>query len=269
MTPQSDSQNTTSKQRKRRTPARSAVSAEIAVLSDIHSNLHALEAVLAECKRRKINRFVCLGDIVGYGARPAECLKLIRSLKCPTVIGNHDFYVAHEETCGDLNEYAQAGVEYSISHVNAAAKKWLRDLPEVIIADTVTLVHSSLPEPLDWEYIFDSGDARQTMLAQSTPICFYGHTHVPKLFVQSGAPTPEIAGEVKFRLSREGRYLINPGSVGQPRGEGDPRARFAVFHPGEMTVEFVKVEYDVEAAAEAIREAGLPEFLAERLMAGV
>lgn len=269
MTSTSASRDSVLKQREQRISAVSRVSAKIAVLSDIHSNLHALEAVIAECKRRKINRFVCLGDIVGYGARPAECLKLIRSLKCPTVIGNHDFYVAHEGTCGDLNEYAQAGVEYSISHLSTAAKKWLGDLPEIIIADTVTLVHASLPEPLDWDYIFDGEDARQTMLAQTTPLCFYGHTHVPKLFVQSGAPTPEALGGSKFRLSREGRYLINPGSVGQPRGGGDPRARFAVFHPAEMTVEFVQVEYDVEGAAEAIREAGLPEFLAERLVMGV
>ncbi|MEA3212230.1 MAG: hypothetical protein QOE70_5287 [Chthoniobacter sp.] len=241
---------------------------EVAILSDIHSNLHALRAVLAECERRKIPRFCCLGDIVGYGAHPAECLKLVRSLKCPTVIGNHDFYAACGKWGDDLSDLAQAGVEYSIRKLTRAARQWLGDLPEVFTADTFTLVHASLHDPLSWEYIVSSEQARPSLLLQETPLCFYGHTHRPKLFVGGGSP-PEMLAEGKFQFRRDGRYLINPGSVGQPRGEGDPRAQFVIFNPAELAVQFVKVEYDVQGAASAILAAGLPPYLADRLLAGV
>ena len=240
----------------------------IAILSDIHSNRHALEAVLTECERRKITRFVCLGDIVGYGAHPAECLKLVRTLKCPTVIGNHDYYVAAGKWSDDLSEPAQAGVEYSIRNLNIAARRWLKNLPEIFTTETFTLVHASLQNPLAWEYILSSQAARPTLLLQETPLCFYGHTHRPKLFI-GGGPQPEMVADGVFQFDRNGRYLINPGSVGQPRGDGDPRARMAIFNPAELTVEFVKVEYDTLGAAKAILDAGLPPYLAERLIAGV
>lgn len=240
----------------------------IAVLSDIHSNLHALMAVLEACKGRGINRFWCLGDIVGYGAYPAECLKLIRALDCVTVLGNHDCYVAGGGGAHDLNDLAIAGIEFSKKALTPAARKWLRERPEVVTGETFTLVHSSLPEPLEWDYIFSSADARPTLLAQTTPVCFYGHTHFPKLFVGGHSPPPEQVSERKYRFDRAGRALLNPGSVGQPRNE-DPRAQFIIFDPLEMTAEFVQVEYDVAGAAGAILAAGLPEFLGERLLAGI
>ena len=160
-------------------------SPEIAVLSDIHSNLHALYSVLEECKARKITRFLCLGDIVGYGAYPAECLKLVRSLRCPTVIGNHDFYAGSGKLDDALSEGARIGLEYSKKQLSASARKWLRELPETVKTESFTIVHASLEEPLEWHYILDSSEARLSLVMQETPVCFFGHTHVPKLFAGS------------------------------------------------------------------------------------
>jgi predicted phosphodiesterase len=240
----------------------------IAVLSDIHSNLHALMAVLETCQARGIDRFWCLGDIVGYGAYPAECLKLIRDLDCLTVLGNHDFYVAGNAISPDLNGLALAGVAHSKKALTPAARQWLRRRPEVIAAETFTLVHASLPAPLEWEYIFDPADASSTLAAQNTPVCFHGHTHVPKLFAGGHSPPPERIADRQYRFARAGRALINPGSVGQPRN-GDPRAQFIIFDPLELTAEFMQVEYDIKGAAGAILAAGLPAYLGERLLVGV
>jgi predicted phosphodiesterase len=251
----------------RKRKPRLAPSAEIAVLSDIHSNLQALDAVLAECERRKINRFYCLGDIVGYGANPSECVKRIRALHCETVIGNHDQYVASGNIEQDVNSLARRGLEYSAEKLPANEKKWLLALPEVILAEPATLVHASLNEPLNWHYILDVEEARASLLRQTTPICFYGHTHLTRIYVMPDSPKPKPLTETKFQFPRDGLCLVNPGSVGQPRG-ADPRAHFAVFHPADLTVEFLKVEYDAERAALAILAAGLPSLLAERLLHG-
>jgi predicted phosphodiesterase len=243
-------------------------STEWAVLSDIHSNLHALEAVLTECGRRKISRFLCLGDTVGYAAFPAECLRRIRALKgCRTVLGNHDFYVSRNDVSGDLNTVARAGVQYSIKHLTKSAREWLGALPAVVVEESFTGVHASLEEPLEWDYILTNTDAAVTLHLQATPVCFYGHTHHAKLFA-TGPEKVEQLGDGKFRVNPAGRCLVNPGSVGQPRG-GDPRSQFIVFDSREFTIEFVKLDYDVGAAGDAIISAGLPPYLAERLHYGV
>jgi diadenosine tetraphosphatase ApaH/serine/threonine PP2A family protein phosphatase len=242
-------------------------SAEIAVLSDIHSNLHALRAVVEECSRRKINRFFCLGDIVGYGANPGECVELVRSLHCATVLGNHDQYVATGTVDADVNALAKRGLEYSAEHLSKAAKRWLNSRPASLTLNGVTIVHASLHNPLDWNYLLHPIEARESLEIQTTPICFFGHTHVSKIYASPEGPRPKPIADMLFQFSKEGRSLVNPGSVGQPRG-ADPRAHFAVLNPAELTVEFVKLEYDANGAASAILEAGLPAFLAERLLVG-
>ncbi len=243
------------------------LSAEVAVISDIHSNLQALEAVVAECEKRQINRYFCLGDIVGYGANPTECLKLIKSLHCTTVMGNHDMYVATGNIDADVTALARRGLEHSNEQLTKTAKKWLLSLPSALTPDGATIVHASLYEPLEWHYLIDPMDAIPSIRLQTTPICFFGHTHVPKIYVSPDGPKPKLVEDSKFAFSHEGRYMVNPGSVGQPRGS-DPRAHFAVYHPEEFTIQFLKVNYDTEMAAQAILDAGLPPFLAERLIQG-
>ncbi len=238
------------------------------MLSDVHGNLHALEAVLAECARRRVARFFCLGDIVSYGAFPVECLAKIRALSCATVLGNHDQCVATDTIAPDMNPLAQAGIAYSLSRLAREDRAWLAALPFVLTVGEVTLVHASLREPGEWHYVTDPHSARDSMRRQATDFCFYGHTHVPQMFAMEGLLPPRRLGPGHFHLEHEGCTMLNPGSVGQPRN-GVPEAQFMVFDPAASTVEFLQVAYDVAAAADAIREAGLPEALAERLHFGV
>src|SRR5579862_1818286 len=241
--------------------------AKTAIISDIHSNLAALQAVLAECKKLKVKKFVCLGDIVGYGAHPAECLDIVRSLDCPTVKGNHDQSVGEGKPHPDMNSLAAAGITYSVHHLSKDNRNWLARLPVQIDWGQATLVHSSLIGPLEWPYITEAFEAEESMAIQKTPVCFYGHTHRPRMFARRTTVPPEKVGLMKFRLAPKGRCMVNPGSVGQPRG-GDWRAHFAVYDPRELSVEFFRVTYDVEAEAKSILRAGLPDLLAERIRIG-
>jgi predicted phosphodiesterase len=243
--------------------------AQIAVLGDIHSNLGALQAVLKVCKRRKITRFICLGDIVGYAAHPAECLELVRSLNCVTVLGNHDACVVAGEPHEAMNPLAAAGIRYSIEHLGADAREWLAGRPMVVKHEpNETIVHASLSEPGEWHYITDGREARGSFAVQTTPLCFFGHTHKPSLFSVASRPQPESLGKLKFRFSPEGRCMVNPGAVGQPRA-GDPRAHFLIYDPDALTVELQRVKYDIEAEVRSINAAGLPAVLGQRLRVGV
>ena len=241
---------------------------KVAVLSDIHGNLHALDAVLAECARREVERFFCLGDIVSYGAFPVECLAKIRALRCPTVLGNHDLCVATDTISPNLNPLAIAGICYSLSQLSEDDRAWLASLPLVATEGDATLVHASLCEPGEWHYVSDAHSAKASMRQQQTDVCFYGHTHVPQMFALDGLLPPRRLGPLQFRLEHEGCAMLNPGSVGQPRN-GVPEAQFVLYEPVDNTIEFVQVAYDVEAAGRAIRDAGLPERLAERLRYGL
>lgn len=247
---------------------------KIAVLSDIHSNLTALRAVLRACERVGIAQFYCLGDIVGYGPHPAECLRLIRQLPdCLTVLGNHDDCVARGRVALGLNAYAAEGVRYSIRQLGKAERAWLRALPLILEPDrATTIVHASLWQPKAWHYILGGQDAKRSFVHQTTPICFFGHTHRSTLFAVAGAGAsatpPEQIGRMKFRFHRAGRYMINPGSVGQPRG-GDPRAHYVIYDRDELTVELCRVKYDIADEIRDFEKAGLPALLGERLLVGM
>lgn len=243
------------------------VGGPIAVLSDIHSNWQALQAVLAECEERGVKRFYSLGDIVGYGANPSECLNAVRKLECPVVMGNHDEYVAFETLSPDLNPMARSGVEYSALVLRSDERTWLQERPYVIKDGVATLVHASLETPREWVYVLDAASANACLALQETPVCFNGHTHRPAIYCRKDLPVARETGSQRFQLPRDGRTLVNPGSVGQPR-DGNPRAQFAIFDPDEMMVEMVRVPYDVTTAATAILKAGLPARLATRLLHG-
>jgi predicted phosphodiesterase len=240
----------------------------LAILSDIHSNVHALDAVLAECRRRGVTDYCCLGDVVGYGAYPAECVQRIRDLACPVVQGNHDAYVASGRLDSDVSPLAKAGVEYSISKLSKADREWLGALPYVYRwKENVTLVHSSLNEPEEWHYVRICRMAEDSFEYQKTPLCFFGHTHVSQIFRRHGSSRPEPSEQNSVTLVNGDLYLVNPGSVGQPRN-GMSHAQFAVYDPEKKKVELAHTAYDVEAAARGIREAGLPVLLGERLREG-
>lgn len=238
------------------------------MISDIHANLHALDAVLEDCERRGITQFFCLGDMVSYGAFPAECVKKVRALRGRTVLGNHDECVATGEIHPDLNPLAVAGIEYSIRQLDWQAAAWLRDLPFTDRIGDATLVHGSLCHPERWDYVTNDAEAATSFACQQTVVCFFGHTHTRDLNTMPGNSTPERVSELKFRLRPHARYMVNPGAVGQPRN-GIPDAQLLLFDPEELTVEFLQVPYDIDAAEKAIIDAGLPPELGHRLHFGM
>ena len=241
-----------------------------AILGDIHANLDALEVVLADCREQGVTDYMCTGDVVGYNARPHECLEIVRGLNCPVVMGNHDFYVSSRQNLEDFNPNAAAVIQWTRKQLSVEEIYFLRSLPFVSTKMGITLVHSTMDNPEGFGYVFDHLQAEANFSRQVTPLCFHGHTHCPVVYEkQIGAvyrlDVQDDAEPYKLPIGR--KYFINVGSVGQPR-DGDPCASYVLFDPVARTVRFRRLAYDVAAAQAKIREAGLPERLAERLAVG-
>ncbi|HLI78285.1 MAG TPA: metallophosphoesterase family protein [Acidobacteriaceae bacterium] len=241
------------------------------VVSDIHGNLHALEAVLAAAG--PVDQIWNLGDAVGYGANPNEVIDLLRERAAVNVRGNHDRVCAGLTSSQGFNPVAAEAAAWTQAALRPENLTWLKAVPKgpVRAEGNATCVHGS---PLDEDhYILSMRDAWTPLQRMGTPVTFFGHTHVQGAFLQQGADWEELhpefgAGEAyEVRLAEGMRVLINPGSVGQPR-DRDARAAFAIFDSEEQTLEFRRVPYDVRGAQAAIRAAGLPERLAQRLEAG-
>jgi predicted phosphodiesterase len=236
-----------------------------AIFSDIHSNLHALEAVLTDAAGQKCTHHVCLGDIVGYNAFPKECLDRVRGLECPVVKGNHDEQASMLDGGVGFNPLAEEAIQYSRDHLNEADRAWLRDLRLQRQVRDFTIVHATLDTPHKWAYIFNQLDAAGSFSYQHTKLCFIGHTHYPKAFVRDGMVRNAQLDVLKIESGK--KYLVNVGSVGQPR-DGDWRAAYCIYDSTAEEVELRRVEYDLEGAQQSILQAGLPERLAERLAVG-
>lgn len=239
-----------------------------AILGDIHANIDALEAVLADAQAQGVTDYVSVGDVVGYNAAPAECIRVVRDeLKCPVVRGNHDHYVSYvEESLADFHPMAAAVVEWTRSQLSAEDIQWLHDLPLSKPVMGFTIVHSTLDMPDHWGYVFDNLQAESNFVYQRTQICFHGHTHVPIIYEKRGSGVMHF-DPVDFKVELGQRLFINVGSVGQPR-DGDPRASYVIFDTTARTIRFRRVTYDVAAAQARIRAAHLPERLAQRLEVG-
>ena len=237
-----------------------------AILGDIHSNIEALDTVIDDCRAQGVTVFMCTGDIVGYNACPRECLARIRELGCPAVMGNHDNYVSNRKDLSDFNPAAAAVVQWTRGQLKMEDIYYLRSLPFLKTYMGFSIVHSTCDNPEGFGYVFDRFQADANFVNQKTPICFHGHTHCPVVFerlmdgVQVLPPTDMI-------LAPGHKFFINVGSVGQPR-DGDPRASYVIFDQASKTVRFRRLEYDVAAAQERVRRAGLPERLALRLAVG-
>ena len=238
----------------------------IAILGDIHSNLDALEVVLADCRSQGVDEYLCTGDVVGYNACPHECLEFVRGLGCPVMMGNHDFYVCSEQDLDDFNAAAAQVVEWTRRQLSEDEIAWLRALPFTKTVKGVTLVHSTMDNPESFGYVFDNLQAEANFIMQKTPICFHGHTHCPMIYEKQMTGVFRIDPQ-DFVLRPGRKYFINVGSVGQPR-DGDPRATYVIYDVAKRLVSYRRLEYDIAAAQARIREAGLPERLAERLACG-
>ena len=244
---------------------------KVLVVSDLHSNAEALRAVLARVRRKKFDRIVCLGDFVGYGAQPNQVLDSMRTIKGRKLYirGNHDRVVAGLEEGEDFNEAARIAALWTRQHLSAPNRRFLEKLSlGPLERDGMLLCHGS-PHDED-EYVFNAWNARRIFAETKTPIILYGHTHLPVIFsadADGDVTGGNVRGEATFRLERGRRYLINPGSVGQPR-DRNPRASFAIVDTGRMTANFVRVAYDTKKTQSAIVKAGLPRILAARLSYG-
>jgi predicted phosphodiesterase len=241
-----------------------------AVIADIHANLEALQAVMARIEVLGADEIVCLGDIVGYNANPNECLDIIRSRNIKCVLGNHDVCAAGLEEPDGFNPIARRAVLWTRTELTDENKLFLRSLPRERQEKDLFFFHGSIHDTN--RYILYMGDAAENFtllegMGRFLRIGFFGHTHV-RAMLNYARGRVSVEHSSDQRLVDENRYLINPGSVGQPR-DGDPRASFLVYDDDNQRVMFSRVEYDIRACQDKIIRAGLPSWLAERLDSGV
>lgn len=230
-----------------------------AIISDIHSNLEALTAALEVIDAQSVDEIVCLGDIVGYGANPNECVALIRE-RCTIVVkGNHDAATLDLSVADGFSENARIAAQWTAKSLSTESKNFLMMLPLVATKDDVLFVHASPVDPPDWNYIFSVFDAMEAFKAFSQRICFIGHSHAPGVFSEKGR---------MGRITKDDRFIINVGSIGQPR-DGNPLLSFGIFDTDAWSYKNFRGDYDRATAAEKIMNAGLPRALAERLYEGL
>ncbi|HJT18318.1 MAG TPA: metallophosphoesterase family protein [Thermoanaerobaculia bacterium] len=241
------------------------------VVSDLHANAEALRTVLSRVRRKKFDTLICLGDFVGYGAEPNQVVDTMRTLRTKKLYirGNHDRVAAAITEGGSFHPAAQVAAEWTRKHLSAPNRRFLEKLPlGPLKHDSVLLCHGS-PHDED-EYVFNEYHAAQIFASTDARIVLYGHTHLPAVFSVNSSGDVEgelIRGEKLIRLDGDRRYLINPGSVGQPR-DRDRRASFAIVDVSRMTAQFFRVPYNVRKTQAAILKAGLPVVLANRLQWG-
>lgn len=239
----------------------------ILVISDIHANLPAFESVLKDA-RGKWDKIWCLGDLVGYGPNPNECVALLRTHEHISLSGNHDWAALGKLDINDFNEEARKAALWTRDMMTAETREFLEALPPNRVIDKFTQAHGSPRHPI-WEYIIDYETALENFAHFDTPYCLVGHTHIPILLAQKG-PFEIAVFNPSYKETiylEDTRLIINPGSVGQPR-DSDPRAAYAILDKEELTWEFYRVDYPIKKTQEQIRDAGLPESLAARLAYG-
>jgi predicted phosphodiesterase len=236
-----------------------------AIFGDIHANLHALHAVLSDAREQLCTHYVCMGDVVGYNAFPSQCIEIVRNLECPVVKGNHDEQASMMGDQEGFNPLAEEAMNWTREQLTPADKEWLRSLRMQRQVRDFTIVHATLDTPHKWGYVFNQLDAAASFSYQHTAVCFIGHTHTPKAYVRDGSVRTIPLDTLLLQQGK--RYLINVGSVGQPR-DSDWRPAYCVYDTNTNEVKLRRIEYDLAGAQQAILDAGLPRKLAERLAVG-
>ncbi len=229
---------------------------KFAILADVHANLEALQAVLEDSEQQGCTHYGFLGDFVGYNADPKACLDIVRAMGAPCVKGNHDEYCSSSRSLADFNAVAQKAIEWTRRRLSEDDRRWLGCLPYVQTIQDFTLVHATLNGPERWEYVFDRGAASESMSYQKTQVCFFGHTHVPVVFIRDDVVRRGAYERIKMEKGKT--YFVNAGAVGQPR-DNNPKAAYVTYDLDEAVIELRRVAYDFEAAQRKIRKAGLDE----------
>lgn len=238
-----------------------------AIISDIHSNLEALQAVIKDIKKRRIKRIFCLGDLVGYGANPNECIDMCMSEAKIIVAGNHDWAAVEKTDISVFNPIAAEAIRWTQKQLSKKHTGNLKCLKLTNGNDEIFLVHASPSKPEQWEYLFSMEEAKHQFKFFKTQVCFVGHTHVPSVIFQDANGYTDFISDNPFPLIQNRRYIINTGSTGQPR-DLDPRASYAIYDGNCRAVEIVRLDYNIPLAQQKIIDVGLPEVLADRLLAG-
>ncbi len=238
----------------------------VAIISDIHANLEALDAVLKRIEEIRVDKILCLGDIVGYGPNPNECLQRIKRVVDGSVVGNHEYGVLGLTDLRCFSVNARLACEWTREILSKENISYISEMPVKLTIDGMLLVHSTPHIPLDWNYILNLGDARSQFVHLKQKICLVGHSHEPIVFANRDNVC-KILGKSSFSIDEESQYIINFGSVGQPR-DYDPRAAFGVIDLEKREVQLIRVPYDIENVQKKIIDRGLPRFLAERLRIG-
>jgi predicted phosphodiesterase len=239
-----------------------------AVLSDIHSNLEALEAVLADAGRAGASEILCLGDFVGYGASPNECIERLRPIVTAAVAGNHDVAVCGRIRLGSFGSNAAQAANWTGTILTPQSQAYLESLPIAVHHAGALLVHSSPSEPRAWHYVQEVEEARAEFDTFMESLCLVGHLHRPGIYRLDGRTGHVVySREPEMPLDPQGRFLVIVPSVGQPR-DGDPRAGYLLWDDGRGWVRQVRVDYNFAAARQRILDAGLPPFLGDRLQWG-
>ena len=241
-----------------------------AIISDIHSNIDALEAVLADIGQWPCRGILCLGDIVGYGPEPAACVQRVMDTCAVSVLGNHEamLFLAGQFSPDELGASVGDPIALAFKQVSGEQMKWLRGLPITADLDPIMLSHASLHEPPCFHYIHDKDEAKSHFAAQKTFVSFHGHTHVPVIWEEKGGEISCFEPVDKpVRLDEDSRYAINVGSVGQPR-DNDPRASYALYDYQNRLLLHRRVEYDIKRAQARFKKAKLPARNASRLKKG-
>jgi predicted phosphodiesterase len=231
----------------------------LAIISDIHANLEALTRAIEVIDTEHVDDIVCLGDIVGYGANPNECLDIVRA-RCSTILlGNHDAAAVDLSVANQFTLNAQLSAIWTFGMLTEENKTYLRSLGPTEARGEVLLAHASPFEPGEWHYVISEFDIREAFRAFTEKICFIGHSHIPVIFAERGKTTT---------ITRSERFIVNVGSIGQPR-DGNPNLSFGIFDTDSWAYRNVRIAYPVETAATKIRKAGLPRALADRLKVGM
>jgi len=236
------------------------------LFSDIHSNLEAFEAVISAYEKERIDRYFCAGDIVGYGASPSECIEKIKNLTDIIVAGNHDWAAVDKFSLDYFNPLAKEAIIWTKSVLDEEEKIFLTDLRLVYENNDFTIVHGTLDRAEEFDYLLDLSEAKKSFEILKKRILFVGHTHRSGIFVKDKEGISFLYDK-RIEISKDKNYIINVGSVGQPR-DGDWRASYAIYDSDDQIVEIKRIEYNIKEAQEKIINSKLPLFLAIRLGLG-
>jgi predicted phosphodiesterase len=240
---------------------------KIAFISDIHSNLEALTAVSKSLQNQGPDIVLFLGDIVGYGADPNECIEMVRDIADDILAGNHDWAAVGKSSTDNFNPTAKKALEWTQSRLTKDSNNFLSSLSLKGKMENFIYIHSTPFRPEEWNYIFSLSDAVQSFDNFSQSLCFVAHSHIPVTFVQTAGGDTAFVQNPQFKLRKGFRYIINSGSVGQPR-DGNPLSSYGIYDTKKKEYMLIRVQYDIEHARRKIIDAGLPESLANRLIVG-